>query len=158
MSTSHNPQTVTGGCHCGAVRYKAIIDLSTQRPTKCNCTYCHKANFVCINVDPDDPGSFKYTSHDVLANLGHYGFGDRGVNWNFCRQCGVNVSANGEYDKTGVEGAPAVRTRTRVFNAVTLDQDDRGLDLTKLKLGYFNGKDHGWSAEQQDEPAPWGSL
>lgn len=155
MSTSHGKQTVTGGCHCGAVWYKAIIDLSTQRPTKCNCTYCHKSNFVSISVNIDDPDSFRHATRGE-ANLGQYRFADGGVAWNFCTHCGVNVWAQGEYDRSD-DGGQTVRDKTLLINAVTLNQDDNGLDLTKLKFGYYNGKDHGWNAEQRDEPARWGS-
>jgi hypothetical protein len=164
----HRTTTVTGGCHCGAIRYKATIDMSNLQPTKCNCSYCHKTNFVAISVDSaeDDghgPGAFEFlpgsssdTDTDTDEQQGQYAFGPKDVRWSFCKVCGVAILAQGEYKYNAGDGVVG-RRKTRVINAVTLDQGQEGLDFSKIKIRYFNGREHGWDAKKQDEPAEWGT-
>lgn len=169
LPSSDHQRTVTGGCHCGAVRYKATIDVANLQPTKCNCSYCHKTNFVCITLDPDRPDALEFLSSsnsDAPAEAGpepdadthqaQYRFGSKGVIWYFCRTCGVTTLAQGEHESDAGDGK-IVRVKTHVLNAVTLDQGQEGLDLSTIKFRYFNGLDHGWFASIQDSPAAWGT-
>jgi hypothetical protein len=76
-------QTYSGGCHCGAVRYEADIDLS-QGTVKCNCSICRKqrAWLAAINA-----GDFRLLrGADTLTK---YQFGEKRIQHLFCKHCGI---------------------------------------------------------------------
>jgi len=50
-------KNVQGGCHCGAVRFEASIDLSSTM--ECNCSHCAAKGFV-LTFTPAE--NFKITS------------------------------------------------------------------------------------------------
>lgn len=82
-------QTYTGGCHCGAVRYEADVDLS-QGTVKCNCSICTKGRAWLIGVDPADFRLLR--GEDVL---GEYQFGAHRIRHLFCKTCGIKSFARG---------------------------------------------------------------
>ena len=45
------PETMSGGCHCGRVRFRVTADLS--RVTECNCSICAKKGFLHLIVPPE---------------------------------------------------------------------------------------------------------
>jgi hypothetical protein len=76
-------QTYTGGCHCGAVRYEADVDLS-QGTVRCNCSICAKARAWLAAVDP---GAFRLLrGEDALST---YTFGPKRIRHMFCKHCGI---------------------------------------------------------------------
>ena len=76
-------QTYSGGCHCGAVRYGADIDLS-KGTVKCNCSVCRKARAWLVAIDVAD---FRLlTGADVLTE---YRFGANRIQHLFCKHCGT---------------------------------------------------------------------
>jgi hypothetical protein len=80
-------QTYVGGCHCGAVRYEATLDLS-QGTAKCNCSICRKGRAWLASVGTDD---FRLLSApDALSS---YQFGARIVHHQFCKTCGIKSFA-----------------------------------------------------------------
>jgi len=76
-------RTYQGGCHCGAVRFEADIDLA-QGTFKCNCSTCFKTRAWLAGVPASD---FRLlTDEKALAD---YQFGKHRIHHRFCRTCGV---------------------------------------------------------------------
>lgn len=74
--------TLTGGCHCGDVRFEV-----RARPTRvlaCNCSVCSKKGFLHLIVDRE---RFKRTTPE--DKLARYTFGTHTAQHLFCRRCGV---------------------------------------------------------------------
>lgn len=75
--------TVTGGCHCGAVRFEAQVQQSV-RLLACNCSLCAKTGFLHLIVPH---GDFKLV--DGGHQLASYRFGTRTAEHLFCTSCGI---------------------------------------------------------------------
>ena len=74
---------VAGGCHCGAVRFTAQIEVSTE-VLVCNCSMCRHSGFQHLIVPH---ANFTLTSgRDSLTS---YRFGSGAAEHLFCRTCGV---------------------------------------------------------------------
>ena len=74
---------LTGGCHCGAVRYRvrAPADIVVH---DCNCSMCSKAGYLHLIVDRTD---FELLSGgDALSE---YRFNTGAARHLFCRRCGI---------------------------------------------------------------------
>jgi hypothetical protein len=76
-------KTYTGGCHCGAVRYEADVDLS-QGTVRCNCSICSKARAWLTAIDGS---AFRLLrGADALST---YTFGAEKIQHMFCKHCGI---------------------------------------------------------------------
>src|SRR6476619_6918070 len=77
------PRTMTGGCHCGRVRFRVTADRA--RITYCNCSICTKKGFLHLIVPP---GQFELLSgQDALTT---YRFNTGVAQHSFCRYCGIH--------------------------------------------------------------------
>ena len=75
---------VTGGCHCGAVRFAAEVAGPPVAALDCNCSVCRMTGYIHIVVPHD---KFELVSgRDCLAS---YRFGTGAAEHLFCRICGV---------------------------------------------------------------------
>jgi hypothetical protein len=72
-----------GSCHCGAVKYRAAIDLDAGT-VRCNCSICSKGRFWLAAVSPDD-----FELEQGEAALSTYLFGPHNIEHRFCTTCGV---------------------------------------------------------------------
>ena len=74
---------VEGGCHCGAVRFRIVTDLT--RVSYCNCSICRKKGILHHLVPPE---RFELLSgeDDLVA----YRFNTGTAKHMFCRHCGVH--------------------------------------------------------------------
>jgi hypothetical protein len=74
---------VTGGCHCGAVRFEADVPAQVT-VLECNCSICAKTRFRHLIVPH---GDFRLLSgEDALTS---YRFGTGAAEHLFCGVCGV---------------------------------------------------------------------
>ena len=72
-----------GGCHCGAVRFKVLIDRYIV--DDCNCSICRKKGFLHLIVPPENFTLLK--GKDVLSN---YTFNTKIAQHTFCSICGIH--------------------------------------------------------------------
>lgn len=73
----------SGGCHCGAVRFRVAVDK--YEAYDCNCSICKKKGFLHLIVPPE-----RFTllcGEDVLTT---YTFNTGTAKHTFCRICGIH--------------------------------------------------------------------
>ncbi|NVE94584.1 GFA family protein [Altererythrobacter lutimaris] len=74
---------VTGGCHCGAVRFEADVPQSVEM-LDCNCSICSASGYLHLFVPHGD--FTLLAGEDALTN---YRFGSKEAQHLFCKHCGV---------------------------------------------------------------------
>ena len=75
---------VSGGCHCGAVRFEADLPGPPVPALDCDCSICRMTGFLHIVVPHE---RFELlTGRDALAS---YAFGTGTAEHLFCQSCGV---------------------------------------------------------------------
>ena len=124
-------QTYTGGCHCGAVRYEADIDLS-QGTLKCNCSMCRKTRAWLAGIGGDDFRLLK--GQEALSD---YQFGSKNIHHLFCKHCGVKSFGRAA---AGPGGKP--------FVAVLLStvDDISDADLAATPVIFIDGRNNNFAA------------
>jgi hypothetical protein len=75
---------VSGGCHCGAVRFRAEMPDPPVAALDCNCSVCSMTGFVHIMV----PNS-QFELVTGRSSLSSYRFGTGTAEHLFCANCGV---------------------------------------------------------------------
>jgi hypothetical protein len=115
-----NATTHRGGCHCGAVRYRVEIDLSTP-VISCNCSICARTGTLRSFVPPS-----AFTLEKGEENLTDYQFNKKVVHHLFCKTCGIRSFGRGE----GPQG-PMVAINVRCLDDV---------DASTLNIQHFDGK------------------
>lgn len=129
-------KTHAGGCHCGAVRYEAELDLS-KGASRCNCTVCTKMGTTNVTLKPD---AFRLLAG--AESLSAYRVGSSPNQRNFCKQCGVQVFGQGDIPELG--GA---------FVSVNVNCLD-DIDPAELQIGYWDGRHNNWHAGMRGQPWP----
>jgi hypothetical protein len=112
-------QIHTGGCHCGAVRFRATADISTV--LECNCSHC-SAKGLLLAFTPVEA----FVLEQGEDTLTEYRFNTHNIAHQFCRVCGVQPFARAVSPK----GEPTV-----ALNVRSLD----GMDETRLNRQPFDG-------------------
>ncbi len=75
---------ISGGCHCGAVRFVAKLPDPPVPALDCNCSICPKTGFRHLIVPH---GDFRLLSGK--ESLTSYRFGTGAAEHLFCKTCGV---------------------------------------------------------------------
>jgi len=114
-------ESYSGGCHCGAVRYRARLDLG-KPVISCNCSMCGRAGTLLTFVPAAE---FELLSGE--ASLTDYQFGKQRIHHLFCKTCGIKSFARGARP----DGSPTVAINTRC-----LDDVDSGA----LNVQAFDGR------------------
>jgi hypothetical protein len=123
-------QTYTGGCHCGAVRYEADVDLS-KGTLKCNCSICSKGRAWLVAVDGGD-----FRLQRGADALSEYQFGAHHIHHLFCSHCGIKSFARGN----GPGGKQFVAV------AVSCLDDVPDAKLATLPIMYIDGRNDNFQA------------
>lgn len=75
---------VEGGCHCGSIRFAAVVPREPVPALACNCSVCRMTGFLHIVVPHAD---FELlTGRESLVS---YRFGTGTAEHLFCRACGI---------------------------------------------------------------------
>ncbi len=75
--------TFEGGCHCGAVRFRVVVDK--YKVDKCNCSICLKKGFLHLIVPSE-----RFTLLQGAEALTTYTFNTGVAKHTFCRICGIH--------------------------------------------------------------------
>ena len=75
--------TYEGGCHCGKVRFRVVVDK--QEADDCNCSICSKKGFLHLIVPPES-----FTLLSGAEDLTTYTFNTGVAKHTFCRHCGIH--------------------------------------------------------------------
>jgi hypothetical protein len=125
----------TGGCHCGAVRFEAEVDLSAA--TRCNCSICTKVAQVSSHVKP---AAFRLLSD--RAALSSYAWGGKVAQRFFCKTCGIHCFSEGHLAELGGDFVS--------INFNCLDDVDPG----QLTIRHWDGRHNNWYAGARETPWP----
>jgi len=136
MTNSEATKTYTGGCHCGAVRFEADLDLSNGG-TMCNCTICAKLGGVTTVVKPS---AFRLLAGE--DSLSSYTWATPTSQRRFCKRCGVQCFSKGHVEELGGD-----------FVSVTLNALD-DFDRSTIKVRHWDGLHNNWQAGMRDTPWP----
>ena len=110
-------KTYEGGCHCGAVRYRAQIDL--QGGISCNCSHCQKVGWLITFIPTE---AFELVSgEDMLTD---YRFNTGNIAHVFCKRCGIESFARGKTPS----GNPMAAINLRCVDGIEPDE----LPVTKV--------------------------
>jgi hypothetical protein len=113
-------RTYTGGCHCGAVRYRVTTRL--EQVVSCNCSICSKTGTLLAFAPATD---FELVAGE--GALADYQFGKKHIHHLFCTRCGVRSFSRG----TRPDGAQVVALNARCLE---------GVDVAAIPVRPFDGK------------------
>jgi hypothetical protein len=93
-----------------------------------------------------------FVSPGSLEEIPEYQSQNKDIHHRFCNKCGVQILGHGFYKFGGN------KTDFFTLNILSLDQPQEGLDLSKLKMLYWDGLNNNWAAGQKEEPWAGGTV
>ncbi len=76
--------TLTGQCHCGAVRFEARLSDGFRTVRRCNCSYCRMRGAVVVSAEMG--GIAILQGEEMLTS---YRFNTGSAQHFFCSRCGI---------------------------------------------------------------------
>ncbi len=76
--------TLTGQCHCGAVRFEARLSEGFRTVRRCNCSYCRMRGAVVVSAEMG--GIAILQGEEMLTS---YRFNTGSAQHFFCSRCGI---------------------------------------------------------------------
>ncbi|HUP67795.1 MAG TPA: GFA family protein [Sphingomicrobium sp.] len=83
-TTSPEPVTLKGSCHCGAVKFTAELPKGLGSARRCTCSICRMRGAVAVTGRIDG-----FTVHEGADKLATYRFNTMSAEHHFCTQCGI---------------------------------------------------------------------
>jgi hypothetical protein len=77
-------RTLTGGCHCGTVRFEVDLIGGWQAARRCTCSFCRMRGAVALTSAPD-----RFRILAGAEQLTEYRFNTGVARHHFCRHCGI---------------------------------------------------------------------
>ena len=111
---------LTGGCHCGAIRFEADGDFTAANV--CNCSHCAMKGFYLGFVPRSD-----FTLAAGEGDLTSYRFNTGNIEHNFCSTCGIEAFGFGK----GPDGSEMAAINLRCVD---------NIDLAALSITEVNGR------------------
>ena len=74
---------VSGGCHCGAIRFEALSEREPKM-LDCNCSVCSASGYLHLFIPHE-----RFTLLKGRSDLTSYRFGSREAEHLFCSTCGI---------------------------------------------------------------------
>jgi hypothetical protein len=133
-------KTYAGGCHCGAVRFEADIDLD-KGTARCNCSYCRKARAWLIFVPDAGIRLGQGTGEQALYQWTPAGKPRPFIEYRFCKTCGVRSYGTAEMEQMG--------GRFYAVNVSTLEGVDED-ELAAAPIQYVDGLHDRFDAAPED--------
>jgi hypothetical protein len=123
-----------GSCHCGRVRFRALVDATSGG--KCNCSICTKLGAFGTFTKPE--GFTLLEGEDALSS---YEWGGKISRRYFCKHCGVHCFGRGHLKELGGDYVSV--------SLLTIDD----ADPNEAKVVHWDGRHDNWRAGPR--PTPW---
>lgn len=141
--------SLSGGCHCGAVRVQLTLPgaPSDYAPRACDCSFCHKHGAAFVS---DPAGALRIDARRA-ADLVHYRQGSGQAECLCCAHCGVFVAVVSRLDGRlygtanvrALDGDPGFAASVTVSPRLLGAEDKRGRWQAnwcgEVTLGYVEG-------------------
>jgi hypothetical protein len=83
-TSSNEPITLDGACHCGAVQFTVTLTEGFASARRCTCSICRMRGAVAVSSTPD---AFKIIQGE--EELATYRFNTQTAEHHFCSVCGI---------------------------------------------------------------------
>ena len=136
---SQTKKSYAGSCHCGAVRFDALL-ASDGRAGRCNCTICRRTGATGVILKPAE-----LTVRSGADAVRTYEWGGRISKRFFCGNCGVHCYALGHLEQLGGDYASV--------NVNCIDD----YEVDEAKVVYWDGRHDNWQGGPRATPWPVGA-